>query len=75
MLNHMVTFYGKIQPTTKTVFYSGKASVDATQIFWHPDNASRGDAFFEITGTTLTAMDGLPLVAPRLALQATNKKK
>jgi hypothetical protein len=69
----MVTFYGKIQPTTKTVFSSGKASVDATQIFWHPDNALRGDAFFEITGTTLTAEDGLPLVAPRLAPRPAKK--
>jgi hypothetical protein len=73
MLNHMVAFYGKIESTAKTVFSSGVASIDATQLFWHPDNASRGDAFFEITGTTLTAVDGLPIVTPHLALRPAKK--
>jgi hypothetical protein len=72
MLTHMITL-GNIQPTAKTIFSCTEASVDATQIFWHPDHASVGVGFFDIMGTTLTALDELSPASPRPVSPARKK--
>jgi len=56
MLIPILKVYGRLELTAKTIAPPPEASQKETaQSFWNPENATIGDAFFELPSITLTA--------------------
>ena len=56
----MTKIYRLIRPDVITLSKAETSSEVARRIFWHPENATFGDQFFEVPAPTLTAQGVLP---------------
>lgn len=73
MLSVMVKIYENLGSTVETIVPNGTVPEDAVRTFWHPENATMGDAFFDVPSITLTAEDLRLASAPIRTLQVTKK--
>jgi hypothetical protein len=60
MMPFMTKIYTSILPDVKTIAPARLSSEVSRQIFWHPENATLGDRFFDLPAPTLTAQGILP---------------
>jgi hypothetical protein len=60
MMPVMTKIYSSIRPDVKTLAPTKLSSEVSRLTFWHPENATFGDHFFDVSAPTLTAQGVLP---------------